>query len=463
MSLAFRHRKNFIVEKIYQISPAWVHDLIFSGYGFLKRIEANKLYRSQVPALEKFEKQPVKYIAEEQNRKLLSILRYANKHSAYYRKQLYMIGIDLEAENIDPVTVLQELPILTKDDIISHYNDIVSDEAGTISNMPHSSGGTTGTTLNFLLDQGSYLAREAEVLSYWKRHGYIIAKDKSIMFRAGVLVPSGQEIKRPWRHDYGRNLLYLSSYYSSPDFFDAYIEKLKNWKPQYMHALPSAVYLFASYLLEKKEVIPLKKIFSASEMLYPMQKKVLEQAFQCEVVDHYGHCEPGNYAAGQCRHGRYHINPNNVYTELTQNGDILETSLNNYSMPFLRYKVGDKASKLVETGCECGLNTPYFESIEGRDSEVIHTADGRIMSSIGFDQIFRSNNVVLGQIIQEIKGEIILKVVPMKSFTSDSEKKILGALRDRVGIDTHINLVKVSDIASSKSGKYRMIISKVKN
>lgn len=461
MSLAFRHRKHVWIERIYQASPAFIHDLIFSGYGLLKLFEAKKLYRKRVPQLEAFERQPISSISNYQKSKLLKLLKYANEYSPYYHEQFRKIGVDFEADHLDAEAILKSLPVLTKADIIAHYDFIASTQRESIASMPHSSGGTTGTTLNFLLDQGCYLDREAEVLAYWKRHGYTVGKEKTIMFRAGVLVPKDRPIKRPWRHDYGRNLLYLSSYYASPQFFDEYIQKLKVWKPKFMHALPSAAYLFACHILDRKETIPLEKVFSASEMLYPEQKKVLEQAFQCKVVDHYGHCEPGNYAAGQCNLDRYHIAASHVYTEVTEVGDILETALNNFSMPFLRYKVGDKSSGLKSSGCECGLNTPYLESIQGRDSEIIYTGDGRTVSSIGFDQIFRSNDIVLGQIIQEVVGELILKIVPMVSFSSASEQRLLGALRDRVGNDTTIKLIKTDAIESSASGKFRMVISRV--
>lgn len=300
------------------------------------------------------------------------------------------------------------------------------------------------------------------MLNYWKRHGYIVGEERTVMYRAGVLVPSSRELYKPWRQDYARKMLYLSSYYSSPAFFKEYADLLQKWKPQYMHALPSAAYMFAVYLLDNGICVPLKKFFSASEMLYPYQKEVLEKAFDCEVVEHYGHSEPGNYAAGQCKLGHFHISPSNVFTEVTLEGDILETSLTNFSMPFIRYKIGDKADGIHHDTCGCGLTSSYIKKIEGRDSEVIVTGDGRMISTIGFDQIFRGSNVQLGQIVQTKAGEITLKIIPSFGFDMDSKEKILSELRDRVSAKTEINFIEVDSIPLEKSGKFRMIKSEVK-
>jgi phenylacetate-CoA ligase len=391
---------------------------------------------------------------------LRKVVVHAYNTTEFYRKEIDRSNIDMDRFEFSKD--FTKLPIVNKQDILKYKEDFISSYRGKYRAKPQSSGGTTGTTLDFILDESGYLLREAEVLNYWKRHGYIVGEERTVMYRAGVLVPSSRKLHKPWRHDYARKMLYLSSYYSSPFFFKEYAELLQKWKPKYMHALPSAAYMFAVYLLENGICIPLKKFFSASEMLYPYQKEVLEQAFNCKVVEHYGHSEPGIYAAGQCNLGHFHITPSNVYTEVTLEGDILETSLTNFSMPFIRYRIGDKADGIHHDMCGCGLTSPYIKKIEGRDSEVIVTGDGRMISTIGFDQIFRGSYVQLGQIIQTKAGELTLKVIPSLGFDLESKEKILSELRDRVGTKTKISFFEVDAIPLEKSGKFRMIKSEVK-
>lgn len=57
-----------------------------------------------------------------------------------------------------------------------------------------------------------------------------------------------------------------------------------------------------------------------------------------------------------------------------ERGEIVLTSLTNYAMPFIRYKIGDY-SHFVENGrCSCGLPFPIIGPIEGRkdDSFTLH-------------------------------------------------------------------------------------------
>lgn len=459
MTLSFKYRKFKLFQYIYSISPAFIHNLIYTAYGYTKLKEAEYIYVNLAKKISGDECLTPEEISLMQLKKVKLILSHAYENTTYYKK--LFDSIDFKPTEITSLDQLRIIPITNKQDILNNYQDLICKKSDNRSPQQSSTGGTTGTTLNFLLDTDTYLAREAELLVYWMRHGYIVGKHRAVMFRAGVIIPNGNKINKPWRFDYSRKLLYLSSYYASNELYNEYYQLLLDWKPKYMFALPSAAYLFAQYLIQNNRNIKLDLIFTASEMLHQLQKDTLEMAFGCPVIDHYGHGEPGLYAAGQCKYGNYHIAPRNTHVELTENGEIIETSLNNYSMPFIRYKIGDTAKALNRQGCECGLNTPYIQSLSGRESEIIYTADGRIISSIGLDQIFRGNNILLGKIIQENIGKLTILVVRASSFTESNEKALLKNLADRVGTNTIVNLNYVDQIPIEKNGKYRLIESRV--
>ena len=48
-----------------------------------------------------------------------------------------------------------------------------------------------------------------------------------------------------------------------------------------------------------------------------------------------------------------------------EEGEIVGTSLFNFSMPLIRYKTGDFAKKL-SSSCECGRNWDRLEAVKGR-------------------------------------------------------------------------------------------------
>ena len=455
--IARRYRNNSVIGYCYRMSPFFIQNLIYTCFGFFKYREFKKLEKLLVD-YESEESRSIDQIETLQLAKVKELLIHASTNSVYYRA--LFLRHNFEPEKMKTIDELSQIPILDKNTFIDNYDLIKTKNYQDFSPIEMSSGGTTGTTLKFLMDEKTYIRKELQVIHYWKRHGYELGKDKTIMFRAGVLIPKGAKIVKPWRFDFSRKMIYLSSYYSSDALYGEYYRLLKRWKPKYMHFLPSAAYLFAKYLNNNKLKIDLKLAFSASEMLLETQKTEIKKAFNCNIVDHYGHIEPGNYVAGQCRNGKYHVCTTDVITEVLQDGSLVETSLTNYSMPFIRYKVGDLVDEL-HAGCECGISTPYFGKIFGRESSLVYTSDGRTISTIGFDQIFRGNNIRLGQIIQKQKGELILKLVVEDAFTSRDELKIITSLQDRVGESTRIAIEYVDEIPKANSGKYNLVISEL--
>jgi phenylacetate-CoA ligase len=460
MNSAQKYRNNRLAKTLYKYTPKFINEVIFSLFGFIKYFEYLELKKTHLSELKKNERLERFQIKEIQEKKLRKIIIHAYKNTEYYK-----ILIDDSAINPYNFTLkdLNKLPVLTKEILLENKDRLIASNHEDYSHVGQSSGGTTGTTINFLMDKENYLFKEAEVLLFWERHGYIPRKTKGVMYRAGVLFSDdGKVPKKPWRIDYGRNLLYLSSYYSSDEYYQKYYLKLKKWKPEFMHVLPSAGYLFANYLNENNLSINFKKVFTASEMLYPSHKEAMEKAFNCKVVEHYGHGEPGIYAAGECEYKNFHLCETNTIVEQGLDGSIIETSLNNFSMPFIRYKVGDRIKKIDEENCKCGLTSSYITGIIGRDSEVIYTGDGRKISSIGFDQIFKDNNIKMGQIVQEEKGVLHLNIVPQTTFNSNNKESLLTELKSRVGKKTVVIFNKVENIKIAKSGKYNLIISKLK-
>ena len=457
MNLVQILRSNKFLNKLYISLPGFLPNLFFTIFGFFKLLEYRYLSVFYLNYLRKVENKTKLEIESIQEHKLCTLLKHAYDNTHYYNKCLNKDII----KNFK-ISDLHKLPILSKDDLISNYSQIISKNFKKYKPVKQSTGGTTGTSANFLIDKKQYFWKEAEVLLYWERNGYYPGKEKAVMYRGGVFFPKDAVItKQPWRIDYARKLLYFSSYYSTDSNYYQYYLKICQWKPKFMHVYPSACYLFALFLIRNNLTVNLQKVFTASEKLYTYQKVAIQKAFNCKVVDHYGHGEPGIYAAGQCKHGNYHICDTNTIVEELADGTIIETNLNNYSMPFIRYKVGDFIRGKSNNICKCGSNVSYFNSIDGRSSEIIYTRDKRKISSIGFDQIFKNNNIRLGQIVQNTYESIDLNLVINKDFNHLNKKSILHELHLRIGVETSVNINIVEDIPLAPNGKYTMVVSNI--
>jgi phenylacetate-CoA ligase len=261
---------------------------------------------------------------------------------------------------------------------------------------------------------------------------------------------------------------------------DAYVAAIRKHQPLFLKGLPSALYYFSLFLREKgTDDISFKAVFSTGEILSPRFRKLIEATFRCKVYDSYGHMER-TVAISECPCGGLHINPDYGVLELIRQNDmgpgsagngsgppgvrakVLGTSLYSYSMPLLRYEVGDLVQIGNEQDCECGRKFPLVHSFEGRQSEVIITPQGKVVTAafLIFEGIAE---ILAGQIVQESIAELRLRVVTTPQFSNSHEKQLVSALRTLVGQDMKIAVERYANFDSLKhaGGKIRSVISKL--
>jgi len=170
-------------------------------------------------------------------------------------------------------------------------------------------------------------------------------------------------------------------------------------------------------------------------------------------------------------HMGLHINSEHVILEIVdenehlcqhnEKGEIIVTDLDNYVMPFIRYKNGD-SGKILSENCSCGRESPLMGSIDGRIADTITLKNGSkvhgvfftdILDEIGWGSKFDMEKF---QVVQTEKGQITFNIVctnPPNQIEVNKLKKQLIPYFD------HVELKFVDDIPPEKSGKHRYIKS----
>jgi phenylacetate-CoA ligase len=178
-------------------------------------------------------------------------------------------------------------------------------------------------------------------------------------------------------------------------------------------------------------------------------------------------------AASECEHGRMHLWPEAGVVEVLkddidepagpgESGRLICTGLVNADMPLVRYEVMDRAElSLPSTRCPCERSIPEAVRILGRCDDVILTADGRRLVQI--DAIFTPLiRIREAQIVQEELDHFIIRVVPSEGWSEKDEKMLKDALIERVG-SARVDVVLTRQIERTWAGKFRIIVSKVRN
>jgi len=107
--------------------------------------------------------------------------------------------------------------------------------------------------------------------------------------------------------------------------------------------------------------------------------------------------------------------------------------------------------------CPCGRSLPILERIEGRDDDVIVTADGRRIGRL--DPVFKADfSLVEAQIVQESRERLRVRLVPGDRFNGEQERAIIERLRAHVG-SMDISVECVTRIPRGPNGKFKAVVS----
>jgi len=132
-----------------------------------------------------------------------------------------------------------------------------------------------------------------------------------------------------------------------------------------------------------------RMIFGTAELIDRDSTRLIERVFGAPYYDQFG-CAELDRTGWQCpsRTG-YHMDVDSVITQFVdedgedvsvgERGDVIYTSLFNYSMPLIRYAVGDVGIPSNET-CPCGRQLPLMKVVEGRKTSFLVLDEGKFLS-----------------------------------------------------------------------------------
>lgn len=396
--------------------------------------------------------------------KLKSLCCYCKTHVPYYRK--LFSEIDFCPEKMKTFEDFKKIPVMDKDVVREHFQELQSDEIKNMNTVLCSTSGSTGTPLKIYLDANVNRAIFCKLWRLWEQEPtWHIGKT--------LLTIDGDNVElanKKWFFNPKNRFLYFTPFHMKQSNIQMYYDIVKKYNPKIMKGYPSAIYAFGKYLEAAGLKLEFKSIYIHSESLLEFQKTFFENFFNARVVIQYGNNEKAGLIYG-CKKGRLHSQDDYAFHEILDgNGeDILDgkegrlvcTNLYNYAMPLLRYDTRDLAS-FDEKICDCGSHFRVIKHITGRASDVIYTQDGRIVSLID-SAFWKCDNIEMAHIYQPEKGRMIVYLVPCQNYSQEDEEVLMEGLVERCGttMDIEIKHISSAEIPRTPAGKIRFIISDV--
>jgi phenylacetate-CoA ligase len=450
--------------RIYETAPAPVRSL--AGRAF-RALPATWRHGSSYSRFQAEAAAVADWDAEEIRRYQIAALRDALMAAArapFYQQRFAERG--LQPHNFESLSQLRDYPLLTKQDLLHHREQMVNQDLPAWARLYLTTGGSSGVPVGFYLQRGVSRPKEQAYLeAQWARRGYRPG-DRVAVIRGGVT--SSHAHGTISRHDASRDWLILSSYHLTPARLPEYVKALNQFRPRHLHAYPSAALLLARAMTQAnlRFDFRLVSVLCGSEKLTQEAQTELEQAFAAPVFHWYGHSERVVLAGQGSRSDHLYFWPTYGFVEfgpVNAEGhcEIIGTSFHNRLMPLIRYRTGDYV-KLPQAPHAELPGMPEVEAVMGRDYEFLISATGRRISLTAInmhDRIF--DGLLAVQFHQEREGAVEFRYQPGSTWHSSREDSIRTGLLQKLGNDFQLTLRAVRETEKTKAGKHRWLVSEI--
>ncbi len=382
---------------------------------------------------------PRQELADLQLRKLQRLVQHAAVHVPYYREALAGIGPDPIAGLED----LRRLPQLTKDDIRERlYFDLFADTHRTRDMVKMTTSGATGEPLVTYVDRYQLEVRLAVALRAAEWSGWRFGDRQLRISDDSVGMTNWQRMRAGLD-----NLLLRRDEFTTAEVDDeglaTILDSLEQGPPSLIDGSGGTLDQIATRAAAHPDRYRARGIISRAADISAETRELAGKALQAPVHDSYGTREIGDIAfgceamdAGEV----HHVMDESVIVEILvdgrpaepgETGEIVVTDLNNFSVPLIRYRVGDLATAVDESRpCSCGRGLSRIGRIEGRTQASVQLADGSWLPASFFAHFFQDYDFLVRQfqVSQDQPGQLLLQIVKGPQWSLVAEAEVLTEL-----------------------------------
>jgi phenylacetate-CoA ligase len=379
-----------------------------------------------------------------------------------------------ESYKQDPQGYLMRLPVLTKEIMRARLDDLKSSDLGRRKWQFNTSGGSTGEPARFIQDSEFSARAGAIKLLFSELVGREIGEPEIELWGSGRDIAKAQETLRSRLMLGLSNTTILDAFVMTPEEMRQYITVLNRMRPKLIVAYADAMFELARFAeREGLNVEPQAAVIASAAVLLPVMREKIEKVFQTTVYNRYGSREVGDIACERPGYQGLWVAPWGNYVEIIDDegrrvpdgmeGDIAITSLTNFAMPLIRYRIGDRGVLAPRQSAGHPPSGQVLEAVSGRSGDMFRASDGTLIHGAYFMTILWFKDWIRKyQVIQKSPSRVVFRIVSTQADHPQAElDQIVAKTRLALGDDCEVSFEFVDDIAASGSGKYRYIMSEV--
>jgi len=393
-----------------------------------------------------------------QLRKLLRLVRRAYEDVPFYRT-LYG-GAGFEPGDLRNLDDFRRLPVVTKQQLRqAGQQNIVSRDFDWKHRRTLWTSGTTGEPFQVVLSGREQATRSLVDFRCLLAMGFR-ARDRL------VVVGPLQE-RPPAFHE--RLGLYRACSISGGLAPLEQLRRLAESKPDLLWCYPTALAALLSLEPQLRRVVQPRLLIVSSEVLEPALRRKAEETLGVAMFRSYGAMELGRIAAECTAHGGLHVNADHVLFEILSGdrpaepgepGVTIVTTLNQHSMPFIRYRLGDLCA-WTGRQCSCGCTLPLIHPPEGRSDDLLRFAGGVVMSPLRLAyRLKRLREIERYRIVQESKELVRVLVIPSEAWSEASAASLAQEMAGLLPRGVYVQVEVVNHIDDTGQ-KFKAFVSRV--
>jgi len=405
----------------------------------------------------KFQYASKQELEKKQSEILQQLLQHATTNIKYYK------GLNVPPAT-DPYEWLKQFPILTKQKIRDNMNDMLLTGGDTTGLVKESSSGSSGVQGTVYMSKKENSYSQSCQIFVWEWAGYRLGET---ILQLGMTIQRSK-VKRI------KDILLNTEYQQAFNIDrDVVINAFKGKPHRFFGGYASGLYEYANLAKEAGvDHVRFTSVISWGDKMFPHYRRTIEEVFHTKVFETYG-CTEGVVISAACEHGTQHMLSPHVYLELVdadgnevapgEQGFVLITRLDGYTMPLIRYYLGDIAvRKKADFVCPCGRNFPMLEKIIGRDTDIVVTPAAKKLIVHFFTGIFEHvPEIRQFRVIQHALDNIEIEVIPAEGYSDAIAAKVTERIYELATERFPLRFTIVDKIAPTASGKPQIIMSKL--